>query len=543
MSATQSATRAATEAAIISGRLTPEYRDILTPQAIDLLLDLERRFGEQRLALLDTRCERQARFDAGERPDFSPLTAYIRAGEWRVRPAPDDLQDRRVEITGPVDRKMVINALNSGAKCFMADFEDAHSPTWDATLEGQINLRGAVRRTLRYTSPQGKKYRLNERLATLIVRPRGWHLPEKHLCVDGHPISGSLFDFGLYFFHNAAELLVRGSGPYFYLPKLESHQEARLWARVFDYAERRIGVPKGSIRCTVLIETIPAVFEMDEILFELRDYICGLNCGRWDYIFSFIKRFSADPERVLPDRGQITMTAPFLRAYSRLLIDTCHRRGAHAMGGMAAQIPIKGDQAANTAAFEKVWADKEREVGDGHDGTWVAHPGLVLVAMEVFDRYMPAANQLDRRLDNVQAGAEQLLALPEGEITEAGLRNNVSAGLRYTAAWLGGRGAVPIHNLMEDAATAEIARAQIWQWIRYPKGVLADGRKVTGALFEQFLQEELELVRSEVGDLQFQAGHYDAAARLLRDLVTRERFEEFLTLPAYKGLGNSRACA
>jgi len=543
MSATQSATRAATEAAIISGRLTPEYRDILTPQAVEFLLDLERRFGEQRLALLDTRCERQARFDAGERPDFSPLTAYIRAGEWRVRPAPDDLQDRRVEITGPVDRKMVINALNSGAKCFMADFEDAHSPTWDATLEGQINLRGAVRRTLRYTSPQGKEYRLNERLATLIVRPRGWHLPEKHLCVDGHPISGSLFDFGLYFFHNAAGLLARGSGPYFYLPKLESHQEARLWARVFDYAERRIGVPKGSIRCTVLIETIPAVFEMDEILFELRDYICGLNCGRWDYIFSFIKRFSADPERVLPDRGQITMTAPFLRAYSRLLIDTCHRRGAHAMGGMAAQIPIKGDQAANTAAFEKVWADKEREVGDGHDGTWVAHPGLVLVAMEVFDRYMPAANQLGRRLDNVQAGAEQLLALPEGEITEAGLRNNVSAGLRYTAAWLGGRGAVPIHNLMEDAATAEIARAQIWQWIRYPKGVLADGRKVTGSLFEQILQEELELVRSEVGDLQFQAGHYDAAARLLRDLVTRERFEEFLTLPAYKGLGNSRACA
>ncbi len=542
MSAAQSSTQEAAEAVLITGRLTPEYREILTPGAVDFLVELENRFGGQRLELLRARTERQARFDAGERPDFLPGTAHIRAGDWTVRPAPADLQDRRVEITGPVDRKMVINALNSGAKCFMADFEDAHSPTWDATLEGQLNMRDAVRRTLEFTSPEGREYRLKEQLATLIVRPRGWHLPEKHMCVNGRPLSGGLFDFGLYLFHNAAELLQRGSGPYFYIPKLENHREARLWAQVFDYAEQRLGMPKGSIRCTVLIETIPAAFEMDEILFELRDYICGLNCGRWDYIFSFIKRFSADPERVLPDRGQVTMTVPFLSAYSQLLIKTCHRRGAHAMGGMAAQIPIKGDEAANAAAFEKVRLDKEREAANGHDGTWVAHPGLVPVAMEVFDQYMPNANQLDRQRDDVQVSAADLLALPEGEITEAGLRNNVSAGLRYTAAWLSGRGAVPIHNLMEDAATAEIARAQIWQWIRYPKGVLADGRKVTAELFEQILREELELVRSEMGDLVFETGHYEWAGHLLRDLATQDRFEEFLTLPAYKDLAGTRAC-
>ena len=543
MTSAQSTTRAASEPVLITGRLTPAYREILSPEAVDFIAELESRFGDHRLALLQARSERQARFDAGERPDFLAETAPIRAGDWQVRPAPADLRDRRVEITGPVDRKMVINALNSGAKCFMADFEDAHSPTWDATLEGQINLRDAVRQSLSYTNPEGREYRLNDELATLILRPRGWHLPEKHLCVGGRPMSGSLFDFGLYLFHNAAELLRRGSGPYFYLPKLESHREARLWAEVFDFAERQLGIPKGSIRCTVLIETIPAAFEMDEILFELRDSICGLNCGRWDYIFSFIKRFSADPERVLPDRGQVTMTAPFLRAYSQLLIKTCHRRGAHAMGGMAAQIPIKGDEVANAAAFDKVRVDKEREAGDGHDGSWVAHPGLVPVAMAVFERHVPGPNQLDRQRDDVEVSAEDLLALPEGEITEAGLRNNVSAALRYTAAWLSGRGAVPIHNLMEDAATAEIARAQIWQWIRYPKGVLADGRKVTVELFEEILRAELDLARAELGELHFETGHYEWAGRLLRDLVTQDRFEEFLTLPAYKDLGGVKPCA
>ncbi len=543
MSATESPVSVESDVVQITGQLKPEYRQILTPEALDFLVELESEFGDRRLELLQRRDERQAHFNLGERPGFLAETADIRDADWTVRPAPADLQDRRVEITGPVDRKMVINALNSGAKCFMADFEDAHSPTWDATLEGQINMFGAVRRTLAFTSPEGKEYRLAEQLATLIVRPRGWHLQEKHLCVRGRPISGSLFDFGLYLFHNAKELLARGSGPYFYIPKLEGRLEARLWNDVFAFAESRLAIPLGSIRCTVLIETIPAAFEMDEILYELKDYICGLNCGRWDYIFSFIKRFHADPDRVLPDRGQITMTVHFLRSYSQLLIKTCHRRGAHAMGGMAAQIPIKGDDAANAAAFEKVRLDKEREAGDGHDGTWVAHPGLVPVAMDVFDRHMPEANQLARQRDDVQVSAADLLAVPQGEITEAGLVNNVSAALRYTAAWLCGRGAVPIHNLMEDAATAEIARAQLWQWIRYEKGVLADGREVTAELFEQVLADELELVRSEVGDLGLETGNYEWAARLLRDIVKQDRFEEFLTLPAYKDLGEGRPCA
>ncbi len=531
------------QAVNISGRISEEYRQILTPEAIDFIAELQTEFGERRLSLLQRREERQAAFNAGERLDFLAETADVRAGDWKVRPAPADLQDRRVEITGPVDRKMVINALNSGARCFMADFEDAHAPTWDGTLEGQINMRDAVRRTLSFTSPEGKDYRLNEKTATLIVRPRGWHLDEKHVCVDGRPMAGSLFDFGLHLFHNAEELLSRGSGPYFYIPKLESHLEARLWADVFAHAEARLGLPKGSIRCTVLIETIPAAFEMDEILYELRDYICGLNCGRWDYIFSFIKRFHADAERVLPDRAQVTMTVHFLRAYSQLLIKTCHRRGAHAMGGMAAQIPIKGDDAANQAAFEKLRLDKEREAGDGHDGTWVAHPGMVSAAMKVFDEFMPEPNQLDRQLDDVVVSAEDLLTLPEGTITEAGLRNNVSAALRYTAAWLGGRGAVPIHHLMEDAATAEIARAQLWQWVRFDKGVLDDGRDVTVEMFEQALADEMDLVRQEVGALMFDKGHYEWAARILTDLVTDDRFEEFLTLPAYRDLGAYQACS
>lgn len=512
----------------------PALAPVLSPEALDFVVDLEQRFGPRRRELLAARAARQARLDAGESLDFLAETAEIRAGDWRVRPAPADLQDRRVEITGPVDRKMVINALNSGAKCFMADFEDAHGPTWSATLEGQQNLSAAIRRTLTFQSPEGKDYRLNEQLATLIVRPRGWALPEKHVEVDGQPMSGALFDFGLYLFHNAQELLARGSGPYFYIPKLEGHREARLWNDVFSHAEERLGLPHGSIRCTVLIETITAAFEMDEILHELRDYICGLNCGRWDYIFSFIKRFSAHPERCLPERGQVTMLVHFLRSYSRLLIKTCHRRGAHAMGGMAAQIPIKDDPAANEIAFAKVRADKEREAGDGHDGTWVAHPGLVTVALAVFDQHMPGPNQLDRTLDDLTITAADLLQLPTGTITEAGLRNNVSAGLRYLAAWLAGRGAVPIHNLMEDAATAEIARAQLWQWVRYPGGVLDDGRKITPELFQQTLAEELELAREELGEAgDPAASRLDRAAELLRQIVLQDRFEEFLTLPAY----------
>jgi malate synthase len=513
-----------------------DFETVLTPEALHFVAGLERNFGARRRELLKMREERQKRLNSGELPDFLERTSGIRLSEWKVRPAPADLQDRRVEITGPVDRKMLINALNSGAKCFMADLEDAHSPTWEACVEGQINLRDAVNRTLAYTSPEGKGYSLNDELATLIVRPRGWHLEEKHILVDGLRLSGAFFDFGLYLFHNAENLLAQGTGPYFYLPKMESHLEAQLWRDVFSWSERQLELEHGTIRCTVLIETITAVFEMDEILYELRDAICGLNCGRWDYIFSFIKRFHAHPDYVLPDRSQVTMSVPFLRAYSKLLIDTCHRRGAHAMGGMAAQIPIRDDAKADAQAKEKVRQDKEREAGDGHDGTWVAHPGLVPIAMEVFNKYMPGPNQLDHREVGLEVTASDLLAVPEGEITQSGLRNNVSAALRYMAAWIGGRGAVPIHHLMEDAATAEIARSQIWQWIRYPKGVLDDGRKVSYPIFDQALSEELDLVRDEVGELAYEAGHYEQAATLLRQIVEADKFEEFLTLPAYEQL-------
>ncbi len=516
--------------------VTPEFQEILTPQALDFVADLARRFTARRDELLAQRGERQARLNAGEMPDFLAQTADVRRADWKVAPTPQDLQDRRVEITGPVDRKMVINALNSGARVYMADFEDAHSPTWETTLQGQINLRDAIDGNIDFTSPEGKRYTLNDPVATLIVRPRGWHLPEKHVLLDGLPIPGALLDFGLYCFHNARKRLDQGTGPYFYLPKLESHLEARLWNDVFRHAEETLNLPHGSIKVTVLIETILAAFEMDEILYELRDYIVGLNCGRWDYIFSFIKRFHSRPDFVLPDRAQVTMTTHFLRSYSHLLIKTCHRRGAHAMGGMAAQIPIKNDPAANEVALQKVRADKEREATDGHDGTWVAHPDLVPVAMEVFDKLMPSANQLDRLREDVHITAPDLLAVPDGEITEAGLRNNVSAALHYMEAWLGGRGAVPIHNLMEDAATAEIARSQIWQWIRYPKGVLNDGRKVTEALFNEILNKELEEVRSEIGAVRFDAGHFDLAAELLREITTADQFAEFLTLVAYKHL-------
>ncbi len=512
------------------------FEDLFTPEAVDFLVALHEHFATRVDALLAARQARQARFDAGELPDFLVETREIRAADWTVGTIPEDLRDRRVEITGPTDRKMLINALNSGAKCFMACLEDAHAPTWRNGLEGQVNLRDAVNRSIDFTSPEGKAYTLNDQTAVLIVRPRGWHLPEKHMRVNGRAIPGALFDFGLYFFHNARALLDQGTGPYFYLPKLQAHTEARLWNEVFLFAQERLGIPAGTIKVTVLIETLPAVFELDEILWELKDHIVGLNCGRWDYIFSYIKTFRNHPDRLLPDRAQVSMTVPFMRAYSQLVIKTCHRRGAFAMGGMAAQIPVRGDEAANQTAFAKVRADKEREAKDGHDGTWVAHPGLVPVAMEVFNTHMPEANQLSRQRPDVNPGRDELIAVPEGSITEAGLRNNINVAIQYMAAWLGGRGAVPIHNLMEDAATAEISRCQIWQWIRHPGGVLDDGRRVSLEMVEQLIPEEMETIRKEVGDEAFASGHYRLAAKLFADITKAEELADFLTLIAYEHL-------
>jgi malate synthase len=512
----------------IHGPMTPGYEKVLIPEAIEFAVELEREFGAERRRLLARRAVIQRRLDAGWKPEFLPETKAIRDGDWRVAPIPRDLQDRRVEITGPTDRKMVINALNCGANVFMADFEDANTPTWDNLVEGQANLRDAVRRTITFDDPQtGRHYSLNGNTAVLFVRPRGWHLPEKHVLVDGEPMSGALFDFALFFFHNAKELAARGTGPYFYLPKLESHLEARLWNNVFLHAQSRLGLPKGTIRATVLIETIMAAFEMDEILWELRDHSAGLNCGRWDYIFSFIKKFAEDPNCVMPDRGQVTMTTHFLRSYSQLLIKTCHRREIHAMGGMAAQIPIRDDPAANEAAMAKVRADKEREAGDGHDGTWVAHPGLVAGAKAIFDREMPQQNQVARKRQDVQVTASDLLAVPEGTITEAGLRQNLNVGIGYIEAWLRGTGCVPLYNLMEDAATAEISRAQIWQWIRH--GVqLDDGRTIGRALCRNLLDEELAKLRASN-----KTGGYKEAAELFSELTEAPDFPEFLTMPAY----------
>ncbi len=519
----------------ITAPVTPAYAEILTQEALNFLATLHREFNATRESLLARRAERQQRLDAGEKPDFLPETREVRESDWTIAPIPDDLQDRRVEITGPAgDRKMVINALNSGAKMFMADFEDALSPTWANVIEGQINLRDAIRRTIDFTSPEGKQYRLNDQIATLLVRPRGWHLPEKHVLIDGQPVSGSLFDFTLYFFHNHAALQERGTGPYFYLPKLESHLEARLWNDVFVRAQELLGVPQGTIKATVLIETILAAFEMDEILYELREHMAGLNCGRWDYIFSAIKKFRNHPDVIYPDRAQVTMTTHFMRSYSLLAIKTCHRRNAHAIGGMSAFIPVKNDPAANERAFEQVRADKQREAGDGHDGTWVAHPGLVPVALEVFNELMPQPNQIDRKREDVQVTAEDLLQVPAGTITEGGLRTNISVGVQYIAAWLGGQGAVPINNLMEDAATAEISRAQVWQWIRSDRGVLDDGRKVTLDLFGQVLREELDKIKAAVGDDRYLSGNYERAARLFADLTANDEFVEFLTLPGYE---------
>jgi malate synthase len=498
---------------------------ILTREAADFVSMLHREFNPRREELLARRERVKREIDDGKLPDFLPETKSIRDRDWKVAAIPRDLLDRRVEITGPVDRKMIINALNSGASVFMADFEDSHAPTWANNIEGHINLRDAVRRTIEFTTP-AKSYHLNEKTATLLVRPRGWHLVEKHFLVDGKPASASIFDFALYFFHNAQELIRRGTGPYFYVPKMESHLEARLWNDVFLRAQQALGIPAGTIRATVLIETILAAFEMDEILWELRDHSSGLNCGRWDYIFSFIKKFRARRDFVMPDRALVTMERPFLKAYVELLIQTCHRRGIHAMGGMAAQIPIKNDPAANDAAMAKVRADKEREVNAGHDGTWVAHPGLVGLAKEIFDAKMKGPNQIDRKT-TANVDAQKLLSVPDGPITEKGLRQNINVGIQYLEAWLGGLGCVPLFNLMEDAATAEISRTQLWQWIHHGAR-LDDGRPITLELYHQIRDQELQ----SIGDRP----HLQTAAALFDRLTASDELADFLTIPAYEEL-------
>jgi malate synthase len=507
---------------------------VLTATALAFVEDLTRRFRPRIDELLARRDGVQERYNQGDRPDFLADTADVRRADWKIGSIPADLQDRRVEITGPCDRKMIINALNSGASVFMADFEDATSPTWANLVSGQANLIDAVRRTISYENPAtGKHYALNLKIATLMVRPRGFHLRERHCIVDGRPAPGMLFDFGMFLFHNMEALARAGTGPYFYLPKIQSHLEARLWNDVFLHAQSALKIPVGTIKATVLIETLPAAFEMDEILFELKEHIVGLNCGRWDYIFSSIKTLRSDPSFVLPDRGQVTMEAPFLRSYTQLLIKTCHRRGAFAMGGMAAQIPIKDDPEANERAMEKVRADKLREVREGHDGTWVAHPALVPIAKPIFDQGMPDPNQLHRLRDDVATSAAALVEPPSGTRTEAGLRHNIRVGIQYLEAWLGGQGAVPIYNLMEDAATAEISRTQIWQWLKHG-AALDDGRMVTRRMVDGLVAEEFVRVRQEVGAQRFERGRFDEARSLFVEVATADELQEFLTIPAYE---------
>jgi len=508
-------------------------KTILTPEALAFVARLHRQFEPRRQALLKVRAERARRLDAGERPDFLPATAEIRGGDWRISPLPPALLCRRVEITGPVDRKMVINALNSGADSYMSDFEDSNAPSWANQIDGQMNLFDAIRRQIDF-EVQGKPYRLNERTATLLVRPRGWHLDEKHVTVDGQRVSGGIFDFALYLFHNAQALLERGAGPYFYLPKMESHLEARLWNDIFCAAQDALGIPRGTIKATVLIETILAAFEMEEILYELREHSAGLNAGRWDYIFSCIKKFSRDRNFCLAERGQITMNVPFMRAYALLLLKTCHKRGAPAIGGMSALIPIKNDPEKNEIAMKGIVADKRRDATDGYDGGWVAHPGLVSTAMAEFISVLgERPNQIDKQRDDVSVGAQDLLDFrPETPITEAGVRNNINVGIHYLGSWLAGNGCVPIHNLMEDAATAEISRSQIWQWIRSPKGVLDDGRKLTAELVREWAPQELARIVALVGPAA--AGTYERAAEVFVDMSCREDFVEFLTLPLYE---------
>jgi malate synthase len=517
-----------TDAVFIDAPISSEYAEILTPEAIAFVAALQRKFNARRLELLGKRAERQVRIDAGERPDFLPETAHIRTSAWTVAPIPRDLTDRRTEITGPVDRKMIINALNSGASVFMADLEDSNSPTWDNIVGGQINLRDAVRGDIAFANPDGKQYKLGANPAVLLVRPRGWHLLERHCLVDSEQVSGSLFDFGLYFFHNAKALMSKGSGPYFYLPKMQSHLEARLWNDVFLFGQDYIGIPRGTIRATVLIETILAAFEMDEILYELKEHSAGLNCGRWDYIFSFIKVFRNHASMMLPDRSQVTMDRAFLKSYVELLIQTCHKRGIHAMGGMAAQIPIKNDPAANDAALERVRQDKLREVKAGHDGTWLAHPGLIPIAKAVFDEYMTTPNQIQVKREDVHVVAEDLLKVHEGQITEQGLRLNVDVGIQYIESWLRGNGCVPIYNLMEDAATAEISRTQVWQWLRHG-AKLNDGRQITTEMVR-------EIVASMLQRPGWDGGKFPQAAELFEQLSLSGELKEFLTLEAYRYL-------
>ncbi|MEZ5004660.1 MAG: malate synthase A [Chitinophagales bacterium] len=518
----------------VTGKYTSEFAEILTTDALEFVAKLHRTFNERRKGLLERRVKRQMDLDAGKLPDFLPETWAIREGNWTCAPIPADLQDRRVEITGPVDRKMVINALNSGAKMFMADFEDSNSPTWENNIGGQINMRDAVRKTISFHDPErNKSYQLNESIATLLVRPRGWHMVDKNITVDGEPISASMLDFGLFFYHNAKEQLSRGTGPYFYLPKMESHLEARLWNDIFILAQSLVKLPLGSIKATVLVETILASFELHEILFELRDHSAGLNCGRWDYIFSYIKRLSANKEFLVPNRAQVGMTTHFMKSYSELVIKTCHKRGVHAMGGMAAQIPIKNDPEANAAALEKVRADKEREAKAGHDGTWVAHPALVQVALDEFNKYMPNPNQIDKKREDVNVTAADLLKVPEGNITEEGIKKNIDVGIQYIEAWLRGNGCVPIYNLMEDAATAEISRTQVWQWLNNPNAKLDTGESITKELVESLIPGQLEKIEQLVGKDNFTNGKFEEAAELFKQLIFGEQLEEFLTTKAY----------
>ncbi len=528
---------AAEASIVVRGPSVPRSEEVLTGEALEFLRDLHRQFDPRRRELLGRRGAFRASLESGRLPGFPRETAAVRDADWRVATPPRDLTDRRVEITGPTDRKMVINALNSGARVYMADFEDAHSPTWTATVAGQVNLQDAVRHRITYTSPEGPEYRLRDPLATLMVRPRGWHLEERHVTVGDQPVSASLFDFALFFFHNAAELVRRGTGPYFYLPKMEHYLEARLWNDVFVAAQERLGLPRGSVRATALIETLPAAFQMDEILYELREHSAGLNCGRWDYLFSFIKQFRNDRTVRFPDRDRLTMDTPFLTAYTHLLIRTCHRRGAHAMGGMAAQIPIKDDPAAHRAAIAKVVADKEREVRAGHDGTWVAHPGLVPVAMEVFDREMRTAHQIAVPLPPERIGPRELLTVPPGPITAGGVHRNTRVAFLYLESWLQGLGCVPIDHLMEDAATAEIARSELWHWIHHGC-LLDDGRPVGAALFRECLAQEVRL-RRERGGAAGPGPSIDRAARLLEEVVLADVFEEFIPSRAYGELGDS----
>ena len=518
----------------IKGKFSSEFAEILTPEALSFVLKLQRAHNTRRKELLQKREERQARLDAGELPDFLPSTKEIREVEWTVAPVPSDIQDRRVEITGPVDRKMIINALNSGAKVFMADFEDSNAPTWENNISGQINLRDANRRTISLIDEaRGKEYKLNETIATLFVRPRGWHLLEKHVLVDGEQMSGSIWDFALYFFHNAKERIAKGSGIYFYLPKMESHLEARLWNSIFVDAQNELGVPQGSIKATVLVETILATFELNEILWELRAHSAGLNCGRWDYIFSFIKRMVKNKQFLVPDRMQVTMNVHFLKSYSELVIKTCHKRGIHAMGGMAAQIPIKDNPEANEIALNKVRADKEREARAGHDGTWVAHPGLVQIAMEEFNKYMPTPNQIHVKREDVHVTASDLLEVPVGTITLAGLKNNIDVGIQYLEAWLRGNGCVPIHNLMEDAATAEISRTQVWQWVHHPDAKLEDGTKITADMVKQLIDNQKNDYKADLGEEKYEKSKFDLAVELFEKMSLEDTLEEFLTLEAY----------